>query len=45
MYSIVIIIYMATNKNKVGNVILGGLVGFLIGLLINILVGAVISLF
>ena len=36
---------MATNKNKVGNVLLGGLVGFLIGLLINLLVGAVFSLF
>ena len=41
----VIIIYMATNKNKVGNVLLGGLVGFLIGLVINLLVGAVFSLF
>ncbi len=42
---LVIIIYMATNKKKVGNVILGGLVGFLIGLVINILVGAIFTLF
>ena len=42
---LVVIIYMATNKKKVENVIVGGLVGFLIGLVIWFFFGALVHLF
>ena len=42
---IVVIIYAVVDQKKVGNVLLGGLVGFLIGLVLVLLIGALFKLF
>ena len=40
-----VIIYAVIDQKKIGNVLIGGLVGFLIGLLLVLFVGALFALF
>ena len=42
---IVVIVYAIVDQKKIGNVLIGGLVGFLIGLLLVLFIGALFKLF
>ena len=42
---IVVIIYAVIDQKKIGNVLIGGLVGFLIGLVLVLVIGALFKLF
>ena len=42
---IAVIIFAVIDQKKIGNVVVGGLVGFLIGLLLVFFVGALFSIF
>ena len=42
---IVVIVYAIVDQKKIGNVLIGGLVGFLIGLVLVLVVGALFAIF
>ena len=42
---VVVIVYAIIDQKKIGNVLIGGLVGFLIGLILVLVIGALFKLF
>ena len=42
---VVVIVYAIIDQKKIGNVLIGGLVGFLIGLVLVLFIGALFKLF